>query len=283
MKNSGFWEGGIYSAPKKGGINSALPSKIGFFDSGVGGLTVLAEAMRQLPNEHFLYFSDGKNAPYGLKTKEEVEKLFLLAMDFIAAQGVKAIVVACNTATGVAIETARARFDFPIIGMEPAVKPALKICPAKKRVLVLATVLTFQLEKFQKLVARVDLENRVDYLPAQKLVMLAENFQFDDAAVLPYLHEIFDPIDWKKYGAVVLGCTHFPFFEKQIRSLVPPEIQILDGHAGTVRQLKKQLGRRRARKPAALEFYLSGEKMPNAFFERYLKFLVVETNSCFSL
>lgn len=246
--------------------------KIGFFDSGIGGLSVLHEALKILPNEQYVYFSDGKNIPYGTKTREQVRDLVFAAFDFLAGHGLKAAVVACNTATSVAIEDLRLRHDFPIIGMEPAVKPAVEHS-AGKRVLVFATELTLRLEKFHNLVARVDADRRVDYLPLQELVVWAERFEFDDAVILPYLHEKLGGVDWSEYGAVVLGCTHFPFFGRQFRQIVPPHVQIVDGNRGTVNNLVQKLGSNLSAGPGSVAYFLSGERREAAEFERYFKLL----------
>lgn len=246
--------------------------KIGFFDSGIGGLSVLHEALKILPNEQYVYFSDGKNIPYGTKTREQVRDLLFAAFDFLSKKGLKAAVVACNTATSVAIEDLRRRHDFPIIGMEPAVKPAVEHS-AGKRVLVFATELTLRLEKFHNLVARVDTDRRVDYLPLQELVVWAERFEFDDAVILPYLHEKLSGVDWSQYGAVVLGCTHFPFFGQQFRQIVPPHVQIVDGNRGTVNNLVQKLGSNLSAGPGSVAYFLSGERREAAAFERYFGLL----------
>jgi glutamate racemase len=245
---------------------------IGFFDSGIGGLSVLHEALKLLPLEHYIYFSDGDNAPYGVRTKENVRELVFAAIDFVAKRGVKAIVVACNTATSVAIEDLRRLYDFPIIGMEPAVKPAVE-AGHRKRVLVFATELTLKEEKFKNLVARVDTEQLVDYLPLQELVLLAEHFDFDEKKVTPYLQDKLRDIDFSKYGAVVLGCTHFLFFKNFMEQVVPSEVQIIDGNMGTVNNLIKQLGNNLNEGPGHMDFFLSGKAMPAAHFERYLHYL----------
>ena len=126
--------------------------KIGFFDSGIGGITVLNEAIKQLPNEDYIYFADTDNTPYGVKPKDEVKKYILAAIDFIYAKGVDAIVIACNTATSIAIEDLREKYNIPILGMEPAVKPAIeKNHSTNKRVLVTATPLTLKEEKLKNL------------------------------------------------------------------------------------------------------------------------------------
>ncbi|MCW5921247.1 MAG: glutamate racemase [Saprospiraceae bacterium] len=244
---------------------------IGFFDSGIGGLSVLHEALKILPNEHYIYFSDGDNAPYGTRPKEEVRALVLSAAAFIAQQNIKALVVACNTATSVAIEDLRQRYPFPVIGMEPAVKPAV-MAGGRKRVLVFATELTLKEEKFRNLVARVDTEQVVDYLPLQELVMFAERFEFDEPTIVAYLNAKLDGLALSQYGAVVLGCTHFLFFKKIMRQVLPPEIQIIDGNLGTVNNLKNKLGTRlRDDGPGHVRYYVSGKPMDAAWFERWLR------------
>ncbi len=246
--------------------------KIGFFDSGIGGLTVLHEALKVLPHEDYIYFSDGDNAPYGVRPKEEVRQLVFNAIDFIAKQGVEAIVVACNTATSVAIDDLRKKYDFPIIGMEPAVKPAVAVA-AGKRVLVFATNLTLKLEKFQHLVAKVDTQNLVDYLPLQELVGHAENFEFNEKIILPYLQEKLKGIDFEKYGAVVLGCTHFPFFKNILRKLLPAHVQIMDGNLGTVQNLKNKIASHSTKSKGTVLFFRSGKSCAPDKFEQYLDFL----------
>ncbi len=252
---------------------------IAFFDSGIGGLTVLHEALKILPNENYIYFSDGDNAPYGTRPKEEVRELVLKAVEFIANQGIKALVVACNTATSVAIEDLRRIYDFPVIGMEPAVKPA--VVGSKKRVLVFATELTLKEEKFKNLVARVDMGQVVDYLPLQELVMFAERFEFDEEKITPYLKSKLADYDLSKYGAVVLGCTHFLFFKKSMEKVLPPSIQIIDGNLGTVNNLKNKLGKNLNDGPGNIHYFLSGNAMDAAFFEKFLRYLDVGERSQF--
>ncbi|GAB4493048.1 MAG: glutamate racemase [Saprospiraceae bacterium] len=245
---------------------------IGFFDSGIGGLTVLHEALKLLPNERYIYFSDGDHAPYGLRPKEEVRDLTLDAVAFLAKQGIKALVVACNTATSVAIEDVRRLYEFPVIGMEPAVKPAV-MSGNRKRVLVFATELTLKEEKFKNLVARVDTEQVVDYLPLQELVMFAERFDFDEDKIIPYLNAKLNGLDLSRYGAVVLGCTHFLFFKKYMEQVLPPEIQIIDGNLGTVRNLKNKLAEYLNDGPGGVTYFLSKKQMSAAHFENFLQFL----------
>ena len=243
---------------------------IGFFDSGVGGLTVLREALRVLPQERYLYFADSDHAPYGVRPKEEVRQLVLDAVAFMAGQGIKALVVACNTGTSAAIEILRRQYDFPVIGMEPAVKPALTGSD-HKRVLVFATELTLREEKFKNLVARIDTEGLVDYLPLQELVGYAEHFDFDEAVIRPYLEAKLAAFPLADYGTAVLGCTHFLFF-KPILQKVLPGIEIIDGNRGTVRNLQKQLGTAlNASGAGKVDYFISGKAADRAVFERYLE------------
>jgi glutamate racemase len=242
---------------------------IGFFDSGIGGLTVLHEALKILPNEHYLYFADSDNAPYGVRSREDVRQLVFNAIRFLAEKQVKAIVIACNTATSVAIEDLRKQYTFPIIGMEPAVKPAVEAA-APKKVLVFATELTLREEKLHRLVAKVDAEELVEYMPLQELVRYAEQFEFSPDIIIPYLQQKFAGIDFNEYGAVVNGCTHFIFFNDSLRKVLPPHIRIIDGNAGTVKNLQKKIAGNLNDGPGLIDYFRSGKPGDPAFFERYL-------------
>lgn len=210
---------------------------IGFFDSGIGGLSVLKEALRLMPDENYIYYADSDNAPYGIKTKEEVKGLTFEAVKLLSSKGIKALVIACNTATSAAVRPLRELYHFPVIGMEPAIKPAVaKNNNREKRVLVLATPLTLKEEKFQSLVTRFDAEHIVDMLPAPGLVRFAENFIFEGDVVDSYIKKIM-PKDIHKYGTVVLGCTHFPLFRNALSKTLPAGIDIIDGNKGTVNNL----------------------------------------------
>jgi glutamate racemase len=225
---------------------------IGFLDSGIGGLSVLREALSLMPNEDYIYYGDTENTPYGTKTRDEVKRLTFNAASFLARRGIKALVVACNTATGAAVEDLRKAFEFPVIGMEPAVKPAVeKSHNGGKRVLVLATALALKTEKFQNLVSRVDTDHIVDILPAPKLVELAERYVFRGAEVEAYLKELLPESDIQRYDTLVLGCTHFPLFRKALSEYLPSGISIIDGNAGTINHLHDVLKSRNLLNPAS--------------------------------
>jgi glutamate racemase len=249
--------------------------RIGFFDSGIGGLSVLYEALRQMPHEDYLYYADDANVPYGNKSREEIRSCVFEAVDFLARMDIKALVVACNTATSAAIQDIRQKYGFPIIGMEPAVKPAIKSV-AGKRVLVFATPLTLRESKFIGLLNQVDIHNAVDFLPLQELVTFAEAYQFDRAVILSYLQELLKDFDLDRYGAVVLGCTHFPFFKNHIREIFPKGTIIVDGNKGTVQNLKNTLASmgRIHEGHGRVEYYRSGKRVLEVYtMERYLQLL----------
>jgi glutamate racemase len=216
--------------------------KIGFFDSGAGGITVLYKALLMLPDEDYVYYADIDHVPYGTKPKEEVKKYILDAVKFISEKQVKAIVIACNTATSVAIKELREIYQIPIIGMEPAVKPAIENnSGTKKRVLVTATALTLKEEKLHNLIDRLDNDHIVDLLPLPGLVQFSEQLEFREEVVLPYLLKELSGYDLNIYETVVMGCTHFSYFKDMFKKLFPSNTLIIDGNIGTLNNLKRTL------------------------------------------
>lgn len=211
---------------------------IAFFDSGIGGLTVLREAVRRLPNEDFIFFADTLHVPYGPKTREQVASYVREAAERILQCDIKALVLACNTATGAAAAELRQSYPVPVIGMEPAVKPAVEMNGGSgRRVLVLATELTLSQSKYIGLVSRVDDQGIVDSLPMPELVEYCERLNFDPDELGAYFRRKFEPFDLNEYGTLVLGCTHYPYYTKLLEDLLPPQIRVIDGSAGTVRRL----------------------------------------------
>ena len=166
---------------------------IAVIDSGVGGISVLRELRRLMPNEHFLYLGDSANAPYGAKSRAEVLDITRANLDALKARGIKALVIACNTATSAAAKVLRAENPtLPIIGIEPAVKPAALLCDAP-RVLVMATPLTLREEKFLSLVSRFSDRAEVISLPCPGLVELIEGGHLDDSEVDGYCRRLLSP------------------------------------------------------------------------------------------
>lgn len=213
---------------------------IGIFDSGIGGMTLLHQAMVSLPQESYIFYADTDHVPYGTKSREQVLSYVDGVMRFLDEQGCKAVVIACNTATAVAAETMRHRYTFPIIGIEPAVKPAVEESHGK-RVMVVATPLTVREGKLRDLVERVDGDHQVDLLPLPRLVEFAERGEFVSDRVSAYLSEQFAGYQLDRYGELVLGCTHFNFFKDTFKELLPDGVHMIDGSLGTVRQLARVL------------------------------------------
>lgn len=241
--------------------------RIGFFDSGIGGLTVLSEALKRLPNHEYLYYADTLHAPYGPKPKDEVREYVFNAIEFLVNEGVEIIVIACNTATSIAVSELRQKYSIPIIGMEPAVKPAIEhVTNSHKRVLVTATPLTLKEEKLKKLIAKLDTHHQTDLLPLADLVRFAEAYQFSDKVIIPYLKQALHNYDLSQYGAVVLGCTHFPLFSQCFEKIFSSDVQLIDGSKGTISHLEKLMLEQNSRtsEKSSLTFYRSGEKLENA-------------------
>ena len=213
---------------------------IAVFDSGVGGISVLRELRRELPNERFLYFGDSANAPYGDRTVEEVRTLTLAAAERLMTRGVKALVVACNTATAAAIELLRQTYPGEIIvGIEPAVKLAAGHFP-HGRIGVMATRVTLQLERFDELVHRFDDTALVERIPAPGLVELIEQGKAESPEAEALLTSIL--ARWRgKLNALVLGCTHYPFVKKTVGRILGEQTELLDGSPGTARETRRRL------------------------------------------
>lgn len=215
--------------------------RIAFFDSGMGGLSVLHHAMKILPQEEFIFYADEDNVPYGTKKPAEVLACVDAAFQFLIAQEVGAIVVACNTATSVAVKTMRQKYTLPIIGMEPALKMALDAFPNRK-VLVTATAITITGKKIRRLIERLHAQELTELRALPRLVEFAERQEFNSAAVEEYLRGELSNYDWENFSSLVLGCTHFNYFKDTLRKLLPPQVRILDGNAGTVNELIRRAG-----------------------------------------
>lgn len=214
---------------------------IAVFDSGIGGLSVLQQAKVLMPKKDYIYFADTAHVPYGTKTKDEVIGYVTEAADFLLRQDdIEALVLACNTATSVAAPLLRKRYEIPILGMEPAVKPAV-LADNKHRVLVTATPLTLHEKKMQDLLAKWDSAHLTDLLPLPRLVELAEKGMFMSQEAEKYLAEQLAGFDLTNYATIVLGCTHFNFFRKILRNMLPQNMHIIDGTAGTVHNLFTQI------------------------------------------
>ncbi len=214
---------------------------IGFFDSGVGGLSVLREAVKLMPNEHYVYFGDSKNAPYGVKKVEEIKDLTYKAVEFLIEKGAKAIVVACNTATSAAVASLRVTYpSIPIIGIEPAVKPAVEL-NRPGAIIIMATPVTLKEKKFKNLIAKYGDKAEVVSMPCPELVEYVESGDLKGKDVREYLENKFANYKREDISSVVLGCTHYPFVKDIIKDIVGKDIPVIDGGLGTSKELKRKL------------------------------------------
>ena len=211
---------------------------IGIFDSGMGGISVLKKAVALLPNESFIYYGDNRNAPYGPRPIDEIQALCEAAINHLLAREIKALVIACNTATAAYAEIVRSKHpELPIIGMEPAVKPA-SLARSSGRVLALATKATLKLDKFSKLMDQYG--EGVIPIEGKGLVEIVEGGKADAPEAQEALKAVFAPYLHEQIDGIVLGCTHYPFLRRQIETFFP-DAQIFDGREGTVRQLQRRL------------------------------------------
>ena len=210
---------------------------IGIMDSGVGGISVLQKAAELLPHENFIYFGDNANAPYGVRPIDEIRDLCRMAIERLLAQDVKALVIACNTATSAYAHILRAHTSIPVIGMEPAVKPA-SMARSGGKVLAMATRATLSLDKFTRLMDHYG--EGVVPVVGEGLVEIVEAGLADTPRAQEALERLFAPYVQDQIDGIVLGCTHYPFLRRQIQAFFP-EAQIFDGREGTVRQLERRL------------------------------------------
>jgi len=219
---------------------ASLP--IGVFDSGVGGISVLRELVALMPNENYIYFGDSANAPYGTKSLEQVIELVRNDAAYLYSKGIKALVVACNTATSAGIQILRESYtDIPVIGIEPALKPAV-LSGNDPKVLVMATPMTVREAKFLRLMQRFEEQAQVIPLPCPGLMEFVEKGDLDSVELEHYLENLFAP--YKNIDAVVLGCTHYPFVKKKIQKVLGYRVRLFDGGEGTARETRRQLENR---------------------------------------
>lgn len=214
---------------------------IAVFDSGVGGISVLKELKKILPNENYIYYGDSKHAPYGMKDKETVKELTLSAAKLLFLQGAKGLVVACNTATSAAVKTLRELYPcVPIVGIEPAVKPAATL-KKNGRVLVMATPMTIREEKFKNLMAKYEHMAEIIPLPCPGLMDFVERGDLDSEDFRKYLEELLFVYRIHPVDAVVLGCTHYPFAKNKIQEILGTDVEVFDGGEGTAREMRRRL------------------------------------------
>jgi len=245
---------------------------IGVFDSGIGGISVLALAEKMLPNEKFVYYGDDINAPYGNRSEDEIRRLSLDCAHFLADKDVKAFVVACNTATTTAIVDIRKAYSLPVISMEPAIKPAFNYLKDGKMI-VLATEATLKQKKYLDLKDKMPDKSKIVDSPCRELATLVEQGHYDDDVAVDYISSVLETHE-KDIDVIVLGCTHYLFvkdaIDKAAQRVYGKKLPQIDGNEGTVKQLIRVLKDRNllseSIQPGKTDLYSSGD------FEMLMKF-----------
>ena len=213
---------------------------IAVFDSGVGGISVLRQLRRVMPGERYLYYGDSANAPYGTRHTGQIQQLALHVAEHLMDRDIKALVVACNTATAAAIELLRDTYpDMIVVGIEPALKPAADRFPGGT-IGVLATPVTLRKEKYRHLVELHARDCQVIDLPAPGLSELVEHGKAVSEEAKALLLPILAP-HAGKLDALVLGCTHYPFAQETIRAILGDQVVLFDGGEGTARETRRRL------------------------------------------
>lgn len=253
---------------------------IGVFDSGVGGISILKAIHQRLPNEQLVYFADSAYAPYGERDAEQVvQRCIAITEQLISEQHIKALVVACNTATSVAIEILRAQFSIPIIGVEPAVKPAAAMSQCG-RVGVLATSGLVSSDRFSALLQRVEQQSHrelnfcVQACPG--LVEQVEKADFTSCVTVELIEIYLRPMVEFKVDTLVLGCTHYPFLTETIAHMMGPEVTLIETGPAVARQVEhvlvtnecaSELTAMSAATPCVTRFYVPDEIALDAFWQ----------------
>jgi glutamate racemase len=213
---------------------------IGVFDSGVGGLSVLREIRNELPHEDLLYVADSGYAPYGDRSQELIQSRAAAVVQFLVNQQAKAVVVACNTATGIAIDTLRTRFSIPLVAIEPAVKPAATMTRSGV-VGILATTQTLSSPKFSRLLAGYSDKVRFLVQACPGLVEQVEKGELSSRATRALVEQYVLPLLEQGADTLVLGCTHYPFLDGVIKSVAGPAVTLIDPAVAVARELRRRL------------------------------------------
>jgi glutamate racemase len=215
-------------------------SPVGIFDSGLGGLSVLRAVQAELPHEALLYVADSLHAPYGLRDNEYITDRTLAIGEWLVSQGAKALVVACNTATAESIALARTQLSIPIIGVEPGIKPAAN--QSTSRIAgVLATQVTLRSERFRSLIERYAADCQFICQPGHGLVEAVERCEVDTPEVRALLAHYIEPMLAAGADTLVLGCTHYPFFNAAIRRITGEQVALIDTSVAIAKQLQRVL------------------------------------------
>ena len=256
-------------------MSDAASSPIGVFDSGIGGLTVVAEIMRQLPDEEIVYFGDTARLPYGPKSNETVTQFAIQDAEFLLEHGVKNIVVACNTASSVAMDGLTSRYEIPVIGViEPGALAAVSSTLSGK-IGVIGTEGTIASGAYRRAISKLDRDIEVLETSCPLFVPLAEEGWTDREVTLVIAHEYLTPLRDAAVDVVVLGCTHYPILKDTIGKVFGPSVRLIDSAEETVKEVAERLAglglAREGGAPPEHKFFVSD--VPHRFREQAERFL----------
>nr|WP_025868864.1 glutamate racemase [Enterococcus crotali] len=249
---------------------------IGFIDSGVGGLTVVKEAMRQLPNERLIYLGDTARCPYGPRPAEQVVQFTWEMTNFLLEKKIKMLVIACNTATAVALEEIKAYLDIPVVGVIlPGTRAALK-ATKNNRIGIIGTAGTIKSSAYEKALKSKVPNTFVSSLACPKFVPLVESNEFHSSVAKKVVSETLNPLQLKKLDTLILGCTHYPLLRPLIQNVMGSQVKLIDSGAETVSEVSMLLdyfdiANTPQYKNEANEFYTTGSaKMFKAIADDWL-------------
>lgn len=225
----------------KGLIDLNNHEAIGFIDSGVGGLTVIKEALRQLPNERLLYLGDTARCPYGPRPAEQVVQFTWEMTNFLLEKKIKMLVIACNTATAVAIEEIKAQLDIPVVGVIlPGTRAALK-ATKNNRIGVIGTVGTIKSNVYEVALTNKAPDSVVSSLACPKFVPIVESNEFHSSVAKKIVSETLIPLQLKQLDTLILGCTHYPLLRPLIQNVMGNQVKLIDSGAETINEISMLL------------------------------------------
>jgi glutamate racemase len=263
----------LFSAqPFRSAANELQCAKIGVFDSGAGGLTVLRELYRKLPNESIIYFGDTARLPYGIRSQGEILQFVREILVWMQQQGVKMVVMACSTGSALALETVRSEFDIPILGvLLPGARAAVQV---GKRIGVIATPATAQSNAYRQAIQEIDPTAQVWQVGCPEFVPLVETNRIHDDYTRQVAKEYLAPLLEQQIDTLIYGCTHYPHLAPVIKSIVPRSVKLIDPAVHVVQaaaQELEMLGLRSTRTAVPTQFYVSG--CPDVFAQLSVQWL----------
>lgn len=242
-------------------MNQLKTNPIGVFDSGVGGLTVLREINRQLPNESILYFGDTARLPYGIRSQAEILQFVQEILTWMTRVGTKMVIMACNTSSALALDAVRSEFNLPILGIVlPGARAAIE--QKGQRIGVIATPATARSNAYRNAILEADPTAQVWQIACPEFVPIIEQGRVNDPYTKEVAKEYLSPLLEQKIDTLIYGCTHYPHLEPVLRSLLPNSVKLIDPASSVVKAAEKELellGLKNTLVASDTEFYVSGE------------------------